>query len=66
MLKFQSSPIEVQIDDLNLIFGPSLHHVSNDASFLAGQGQLGNSCQENDNEFDSESSYDSTNAFNIF
>ena len=52
------------IDDLNLIFGPSLKHMSNDASFLAGH--CGNSRQENDNDYDSESSYDSTNAFNIF
>ena len=39
MIQFQSKPINVHFEDLNLIFGPSLSHMSREGSFL---GQRGN------------------------
>ena len=34
MIQFQSKPINVHFEDLNLIFGPSLSHMSREGSFL--------------------------------
>ena len=75
MIQFQSKPINVQFEDLNLIFGPSLSHVSREGSFLgqnrhkasARGGNYDESEIDQQMESDgSDSSYDSTNAFNVY
>ena len=76
MIQFQSKPINIQFEDLNLIFGPSTAHMSREGSFLAQNRNpkapipQGDDSAELDNygmeSIESDSSYDSTNAFNVF
>ena len=76
MIQFQSKPINIQFEDLNLIFGPSIAHMSREGSFLgqnrhakvnAPRGDSESACDNYGPESDeSDSSYDSTNAFNVF
>ena len=68
VISFHSKPIEIEFDDLCLICGPSLHHMSHDTSFLQRRApQYSSRSDFNNNGYDddSESSYDSTNAFNV-
>lgn len=62
VISFNSSPIELEFDDLSLVFGPSLHHMSHDESFMQRGTQ---SPLHQGTPVDSESSYDSTNAYSI-
>ena len=55
ILNFWSNPLEMQIDDIYLILGPSVYFRSNQDSYI----------EENTNDL-LNSSYDSTNAFNVF
>ena len=62
VISFHSKPIEIEFTNLSLVFGPSLHQMSHKTSFIQhrndpDEGRLGAE--------DSESSYDSTNAFNV-
>ena len=38
VISFHSQPIEIEFDDLCIICGPSLHHMSNDTSFVMRRG----------------------------
>ena len=77
MIQFQSKPINIQFEDLNLIFGPSIAHMSREGSFLGQQRNAKAAPPRGDSDSaiaddygpesdDSVSSYDSTNAFNVF
>lgn len=55
LLSFWSSPLEIQIDDMHLVLGPSTFFRSNDESYI-----------EETPEDILNMSYDSTNAFNVF
>ena len=55
LLSFWSSPLEIQIEDMYLVLGPSTFFRSNDESYI-----------EETPEDIMNMSYDSTNAFNVF
>ena len=55
LLSFWSNPLEINIDDMHLVLGPSTFFRSNDESYI-----------EETPEDILNMSYDSTNAFNVF
>lgn len=55
VLSFWNSPLELLIDDIYLVVGPSTFFRSNEESYI----------EENEEDMQN-TSYDSTNAFNIF
>ena len=55
VLSFWSSPLDIQVEDVYLVFGPSTFFRSNDESYI-----------EETPEDVLNMSYDSTNAFNVF
>lgn len=55
ILNFWSNPLELKVEDLYLVLGPSTFFRSNTDSYI----------EENSNDL-LNSSYDSTNAFNVF
>jgi hypothetical protein len=55
VLNFWSNPLELEIDDVHLVLGPSTYFRSNDESYI-----------EEPQEDILNHSYDSTNAFNVF
>lgn len=55
VLNFWTSPLELEIDDVHLVLGPSTYFRSNDESYI-----------DEPQEDILNLSYDSTNAFNVF
>ena len=61
LISLWTSPIEVVIDDLNIILGPNLSFVSHDEVRYHQSN-----CQSYIEDEDMDDSYDSTNVYNIF
>ena len=73
MLQFYSKPITISFENLNLVLGPSTEHMSRETSFFyknqtrrAIYNRNNNNESESEGEEEADSSYDSTNAFNVF